>query len=777
MIAELIKWSVKNRFLVILGAVFVLFMGIYSIRNITVDAIPDLSDVQVIVMTEFPGQGPQIVEDQVTYPLSTSMLSVPYAKVVRGYSFFGMSFIYIIFEDGTDLYWARSRVLEFIGQAAKDLPEGVTPKIGPDATGVGWIYEYALIDRTGKHDLSELRSIQDFYLKYELASVKGVSETASIGGYVKQYQVEVDPLKMTAYGISLKKVKTAIKNSNKDVGGRLIEMGETEYMVRGLGYIESIEDLENIALGTDHTGTPILLKQIANIHIGPELRRGIAELNGEGETVGGIVVMRWGENALEVIDRVKERLQELEAGLPKGVKIVPVYDRSGLIEKAISNLTRKLIEEILVVTIICVIFLLHFRSALVAAFALPMGVLMSIILMHFLGINANIMSLGGIAIAIGVMVDASVVMVENAHKHLERDQGKKPHHEIILDAAIEVGPALFFSLLIITVSFLPVFALGEQSGRLFHPLAFTKTFAMAAASLISVTLIPVLMLYFIRGNILSESRHPVSRFLMWVYRPIITIVLKLKTLVVGSAVIIMVLSILPLQQMIFGKVYIPIPFLAKQIGSEFMPSLWEGDLLYMPTTIPGISITKAKEIIQQTDKIIHEFPEVKSVFGKIGRAETATDPAPLSMIETTIQLKDESKWRPGITRKKLMDELSSALKLPGLSDASWEGPIKIRIDMLSTGIKSPVGVKITGEDLDTLVELGSKVESVLMTVEGTKSTFTERANEGNYVEVKIDRQKIARYGLTIGQVQDVLMSAAGRNECDPYCGRTGTLPG
>ncbi|HUT52427.1 MAG TPA: CusA/CzcA family heavy metal efflux RND transporter [bacterium] len=761
MIAKLIEWSIRNRFMVMVMTVLIMVVGIYTIGNIAVDAIPDLSDVQVIIQTDYPGQGPQIVEDQVTYPLATAMLSVPYAKVVRGYSFFGTSFVYIIFEDGTDLYWARSRVLEYMNTASKYLPPGVTPQLGPDATGVGWIYEYALIDPTGKHDLQELRSLQDYYLKYELVSLPGVAEVASVGGYVKQYQVEADPIKLLAYHIPLSQVKMAIRESNNDVGGRLIEMGETEFMVRGLGYIKSVEDLENIALGVDQNGTPILLRQVADVHIGPELRRGLAEYNGEGEAVGGIIVMRWGENAREVIERVKKRLAELKAGLPEGVRIVPVYDRSGLIDRAIETLRAKLIEEIIVVTLVCIVFLVHLRSSFVAAIALPLGVLMSLITMHLLKINANIMSLGGIAIAIGVMVDASVVMVENAHKHIERDQDQKPHLDIIMDAAKEVGPALFFSLLIIVVSFLPVFALGEQSGRLFKPLAYTKTFAMAWAAIISVTLIPVLMYYFVRGKIMREEKHPLSRFFIWIYRPLIDWALRRRITVILAAALIMAVTILPLQNLLFNKVYVPLPGFMRQLGSEFMPALWEGDLLYMPTTLPGISIAKARELLQQTDKIIRRFPEVKSVFGKIGHAESATDPAPLSMIETVIQLKDPREWRPGMTREKLKQELSQALKIPGLSDTSWDGPIKIRIDMLSTGFKSPVGIKVMGDDLDKLVSLSSDIESVLMSVKGTRGTFSERTTGGNYVDFKINRDQIARYGLSVADVEDLIMSAAG----------------
>ncbi|MGB2769994.1 MAG: CusA/CzcA family heavy metal efflux RND transporter, partial [Candidatus Zixiibacteriota bacterium] len=644
MIEKIIEYSIKNKFIIFLLGIFVFLGGLYAMQNIALDAIPDLSDVQVIIITKYPGQAPQVVEDQVTYPLTTAMLSVPYAKVVRGYSFFNFSLVYIIFEDGTDLYWARSRVLEYLNFVSGRLPQGVNPQLGPDATGVGWIYEYVLEDESGELDLSDLRSIQDWYLKYELTSVPGVAEVASIGGFVKQYQVEVDPNKLTAYSIPLARVKKAIQRSNRDVGGRLVEMAEAEFMVRGLGYIQSIQDIKDIPLGADENGTPIFLGNIARVQIGPELRRGIAELDGKGEVVGGVIVMRWGENALEVIKNVKEKIEELKVGLPEGVKIKPVYDRSGLIYRAIDNLKTKLIEEIIVVAIICILFLLHARSALVAVFTLPAGVLISFIAMNSLGINANIMSLGGIAIAIGVMVDASVVMVENAHKHLERDRGKKEHAQIIMDAAREVGPALFYSLLIITVSFFPVFALGEQSGRLFKPLAYTKTFAMAAAALLSITVIPALMVTVIKGKIRPEAKNPLSRFFISVYKPVIKLVLRFKWLTILAAIFILAVTIYP----------------ASKLGSEFMPPLYEGDLLYMPTTFPGISITKAKELLQQTDKIIASFPEVETVFGKIGRAETATDPAPLTMIETTIMLKPEKEWRPGMTPEKLVEELDRA---------------------------------------------------------------------------------------------------------------------
>jgi Cu(I)/Ag(I) efflux system membrane protein CusA/SilA len=744
MIQNIIEYSIKNKFIIFLLGTFIFLGGLYAMQNMALDAIPDLSDVQVIIITEYPGQGPQLVEDQVTYPLSTAMLSVPYAKVVRGYSFFNFSLVYIIFEDGTDLYWARSRVLEYLNFVSGRLPQGVVPQLGPDATGVGWVFEYILEDKSGKLDLSDLRSIQDWYLKYELTAVPGVAEVASIGGYVKQYQVEVDPNKLLAYRIPLSRVKMAIQRSNRDVGGRLVEMAETEFMVRGLGYIQSIQDIKDIPLGVSEEGTPIFLKNVAQVKIGPELRRGIAEQDGRGEVVGGVIVMRWGENALEVIRNVKNKMEELKPGLPPGVSIKPVYDRSGLIYGAIDNLKEKLIEEMIVVAIICILFLLHARSALVAIFTLPSGVLISFILMNSLGINANIMSLGGIAIAIGVMVDASVVMVENAHKHMERDRGKKEHRQIITDAAKEVGPALFYSLLIITVSFLPVFALGEQSGRLFKPLAYTKTFAIAASALLSITVIPALMVVVIKGKLRPEEKNPISRFFISLYLPVIKLVLRFKWLTILAAVFILGVTLYP----------------ASKLGSEFMPPLYEGDLLYMPTTFPGISITKAKELLQQTDKIIASFPEVQSVFGKIGRAETATDPAPLTMIETTIMLKPEKEWRPGMTPEKLVEELDRAIQFPGLTNA-WTMPIKTRIDMLATGIKTPVGIKIMGPNLDTLSALGERIEVVVRKIAGTLSAYSERVVGGNYLDFEINREEAARYRLTVGDVQDVIMSAVG----------------
>jgi Cu(I)/Ag(I) efflux system membrane protein CusA/SilA len=667
---------------------------------------------------------------------------VPYAKVVRGYSFFGLSFVYIIFEDGTDMYWARSRVLEYINYVAGRLPPGVTPSLGPDATGVGWVYQYML--ESDRHDLAQLRSIQDWFLRYELTSVPGVAEVASIGGFVKQYQVTIDPNKLLAFNIPLQKLRMAIQRSNNDVGGRVVEMGETEFMVRGLGYIKGVKDLEMVPLRVDKEGTPTLLRDVATIKVGPELRRGLADYNGNGEVVGGIIVMRYGENALQVIQNVKNKLEQLKAGLPDGVTIKPVYDRSGLILRAIDNLKRTLIEESIIVALVCIIFLLHFRSALVGIITLPLGVLISFIIMERQGINANIMSLGGIAIAVGAMVDAAIVMIENVHKHMEHDGGSKPHWQLVLDASKEVGPALFFSLLIIAVSFLPVFTLEAQEGRLFRPLAFTKTYAMLGASLLAVTIVPVLMGYWIRGKIRPEEKNPVNRFLIKIYHPIIKLVLKVKVPVILLAVVILALSYIPW----------------KQIGSEFMPPLNEGDLLYMPTTLPGISITKAKELLQQTDRIIAEFPEVHHVFGKVGRAETATDPAPLSMIETTITLKPESEWRPDMTMDKLVEELNDAIQFPGLTNA-WTMPIKTRIDMLSTGIKTPVGIKLMGDDLRVLNNLGEQVEAIIREVPHTLSVYSERVTGGNFLDYRINREEAARYGLTVGDVQDIIMSAVG----------------
>ncbi|MBL7032550.1 MAG: efflux RND transporter permease subunit [Candidatus Delongbacteria bacterium] len=749
MIERIIDGSIKNRLLIILVTLALVAMGTYSLLTIPVDAIPDLSDVQVIVIADYPGQSPQVVEDQIIYPLTTALLSVPFVKDVRGYSFFNFGMVYLLFEDGTDLYWARSRVLEYLNQAAQRMPEGVTPRLGPDATGLGWIYQYTL--ESDNHSLQELRSLQDWYMRYELQTVPGVAEVASLGGFVKQYQVAVDPDRLAALGIPLQKVKMALAASNNDVGGRLIEMAETEYFVRGLGYLSGdtdadiIAQIESIALGVNENGFPILLKQVANVAVGPELRRGIAEWNGEGETVGGIVVLRFGENALAVIKRVQAKLHDLETGLPEGVRIVTAYDRSDLIYRAIDTLKEKLTEEMIVVALIILIFLLHFRSALVPILALPAGVLISFMVMKWMGINANIMSLGGIAIAIGVMVDASVVMVENAHKHLERDSGDKTHAQIISEAAREVGPALFFSLLIITVSFFPVFSLQAQEGRLFSPLAFTKTFAMGASAILAITIVPVLMVIFVRGKIINEAKNPLSRFFIWLYRPFIKTVLRRPLLVLLGSVIVL------------GITYFPY----SRLGSEFMPPLNEGDLLYMPTTPPGISPEKARELLQQTDRIIASFPEVEHAFGKIGRAETATDPAPLSMIETTIILKkDRSEWRAGVDLDSLVKALDAAIQFPGLTNA-WTMPIKTRIDMLSTGIKTPVGIKIMGDDLEQLARLGEQIEAAVSTVEGVTSAYAERAIGGKYIDIRINREQIARLGLTVGDVQAVIMTALG----------------
>lgn len=740
---KIIEVSVRNRFLIILLTLLITAAGVNALLRTPVDAIPDLSDIQVIVYTEYPGQAPQVVEDQITYPLTTAMLAVPHAKVVRGYSFFGSSFVYIIFEEGTDLYWARSRVLEYLNYVSDRLPSGSTPRLGPDATGVGWVFQYNL-KSDHNHDLQQLRSIQDWFLRYELMSVPGVSEVASVGGYVKQYQVEVDPNKLIAYNISLSTVRSALQRSNSDAGGRLIEMSETEFMVRGLGYIQSIEDIENTPIGVDENGTPILIQNIAHVHMGPELRRGLVDSNGEGETVSGIVVMRYGENALKTINAVKEKLDELKKGLPAGVTIETAYDRSGLIKRGINNLKEKLREESMIVALVIMLFLLHVRSALVIIITLPIGILIAFLVMNIQGLNANIMSLSGIAIAIGAMVDAAIVMVENTHKHLERDAGKKDHWKIVLDATKEVGPALFYSLLIITLSFLPVFTLQEQEGRLFKPLAFTKTYVMAASALLSITIVPVLMGYFVRGRILPEKKNPINRLLIGAYQPIIQGVLQLKWLTIVIALMIIGATIYPL-----GK-----------LGSEFMPPLNEGDLLYMPTTDPGISITKAKEVLQQTDRIIKSFPEVESVTGKAGRAETATDPAPLSMFETIITLKPEDQWREGMTLDDLIRDLDDAINFPGLTNA-WTMPIKTRIDMLSTGIKTPVGIKVMGPDLDVLSEVSQEIAAIVQTIPGTVSAFPDKAVGGNFLDYRINREEAARYGLTVGDVQDVIMSAIG----------------
>ncbi len=748
LIEKLIEWSINNKFLVILFTAALIFAGIWAVFNTKIDAIPDLSDVQVILVTEYPGQGPRIIEDQVTYPLTSKMLSVPYAKDVRGYSMFGISMVYIIFEDGTDIYWARSRVLEYLSGLRGVLPEGVNPQLGPDATGLGWVYQYVL--KSDKRDLQELRSMQDFFLKYDLTSIPGVAEVASIGGFVKQYQVNVDPIKLASYNIPLQKVKMAIQRSNNDVGGRLMEMGEAEYMVRGLGYIRNIDDVKNISIGVSPlTGTPIYLQDVANIQIGPELRRGLAEWNGEGEVVGGIIIIRFGENALAVIEKVKERIEELKKSLPEDVEIVTAYDRSSLINSAIENLSKTLVEETVIVAIVIIAFLLHVRSSFVAIITLPTAVLISFFIMKLQGINANIMSLGGIAIAIGAMVDASIVLVDNASKHLADEADKlfherREHWKLILDSAKEVGPSIFYSLLVITISFLPIFTLEQQEGRLFKPLAFTKTYAMAAAAILAVTIVPILLGYFVRGKMKKEEDNPITKFLIKIYHPIVNFVMKKSWLVIGTAFIIVVVSIYPYSR----------------LGSEFMPPLDEGDLLYMPTTLPGISITKARELLQQTDKIIKSFPEVESVMGKVGRAETATDPAPLSMIETTILLKHKDEWREGMTTEKLVEELDKAIQIPGLTNA-WTMPIRTRIDMLSTGIKTPVGIKIAGPDLNILQDLGKQIEEAAKDIPGTRSAYAERSVGGNYVDFIINRDKIARYGLNIADVQEVFMFAVG----------------
>ncbi|MFQ5743898.1 MAG: efflux RND transporter permease subunit [Acidobacteriota bacterium] len=742
MLERIIDWSLENKFFVILGTLFVSLAGLYALQHTPLDAIPDLSDVQVIIFTEYSGQAPQVVEDQITYPITTQMLAVPFAKVVRGYSFFGFSFVYVIFEDGTDLYWARSRVLEYLNYVSGRLPQGVTPALGPDATGVGWAYIYALRSKT--HNPAELRTIQDWYLKYELTSVPGVSEVASIGGFVKQYQITVDPNKLRAYRMPLSKIRSAVQRSNNDVGGRVLEMSETEFMVVGEGYIGNVDDVKEIALGVDDAGTPIRVKDVGSVQLGPEIRRGLVELNGEGEVVGGIVVVRYGVNAYEVIQAIKKKLAAYQKSLPEGVEIVPVYDRTSLIERSVETLRGKLFEESLVVAIVCLLFLLHVRSALVAILTIPTGILMAFTVMYYQGLNANIMSLGGIAIAIGAMIDAAIVMIENAHKHLERDAGKKEHWQIIADAAKEVGPTLFFALLVITVSFAPVFTLEAQEGRLFKPLAFTKTYSMAASAILAVTLVPVLMGYWIRGRIRSERENPINRLLLALYDPLVHLVLRWRWAVVAATLLVSALTFVPFSR----------------LGSEFMPPLWEGDLLYMPTTFPGLSITKAREILQQTDKIIRTFPEVHHVFGKVGRAETATDPAPLSMMETTITLKPESEWRPGMTPDKLISELNRAIQFPGVTNA-WTMPIKTRIDMLSTGIKTPVGIKVAGPDLSVLQEVGEKIEAVIRKVPGTLSVYSERVMGGNYLNFDINRKAIARYGLTVGDVQDVIQSAIG----------------
>jgi copper/silver efflux system protein len=741
MIAALIRWSARNLVLVLLGAAFLTAAGIYAVRQVPLDAIPDLSDTQVIVYTEYPGQAPQVVEDQVTFPLSTALLSVPKAKVVRGLSFFGVSFIYVIFEDGTDIYWARARVLEYLSAAQRQLPQGVTATLGPDATGVGWVYQYAVM--AAKRTLAELRSTQDWQVRFAVAEAEGVSEVASVGGFVRQYTVIVDPRRLKSFNIPLSKVSEAIRESNMDVGGRVVEMAETEFMVRGRGYFRDVEDIEQIVLKAED-GAPVLVRDVARVELMPDERRGLSELNGEGEVVSGIAVQRFGENALTVIDSVKDKLAQIAPSLPSGTEIVTVYDRSELIKRAITTLKTTLAEESLIVALVCIVFLLHVRSALVAIITLPLGVLIAYICMYALGISSNIMSLGGIAIAIGAMVDAAIVMIENAHKHLERAPPDKPRTEILIDAASEVGPALFFSLLIITVSFLPIFALEAQEGRLFKPLAFTKTFAMAAAAFLSVTLVPALMVIFVRGRIIPEKKNPLNRFLIWIYAPVIRGVLKAKTLTIVLAVIALAATIYP----------------AQRLGSEFMPTLNEGTLFYMPTTLPGLSITKAAELLQTQNKIIKSFPEVESVWGKAGRAATATDPAPTEMFETVINLKPEDEWREGMTTDKLIEEMDRSLQFPGVSNA-WTMPIKARIDMLATGIRTPVGVKVLGSDLHEIERLARQIEAAIKTVPGTSSAFADRIIGGHYMEITPDRTELARYGLMVGDVQNVIASALG----------------
>jgi copper/silver efflux system protein len=751
-IGNLIRWSIGNRFLVLLAAAGLGAWGLWALMRTPLDALPDLSDVQVILRVQYPGQAPQIIEDQVTYPLTTTMLSVPGAKVVRGFSFFGDAFVYVLFEDGTDPYWARTRVLEYLNQVQSRLPAGASVSLGPDATGVGWIYEYALVDRTGKLDISELRALQDWFLKYELKAIPDVAEVASIGGMVRQFQVVVDSDKLAAFSIPLSQVATALQRSNREAGGSVIEMGEAEYVVRARGYLKSLDDIRNVVLRSNEAGVPVMLSDIARVQLGPEMRRGIAELNGEGEVVGGVVVLRSGKNALAAIRAVQSRLDELKSSLPAGVEIVTTYDRSQLIERAVANLRDKLMEEFIVVALVCLVFLLHVRSALVVMISLPLGVMASFIVMHYQGVNANIMSLGGIAIAIGAMVDAAIVMIENVHKHLEAAQPSAPNGRftatqrwtLVTEASVEVGPALFFSLLIITFSFLPVFTLEAQEGRLFAPLAFTKTYAMAASAGLAVTLVPVLMGYLIRGHIPAETRNPLNRWLIALYEPVLVAVLRFPKLTIALAVMLLALTLWPLSQ----------------LGGEFMPPLDEGDVLYMPTALPGLSVRKAAELLQQTDRLIKTVPEVASVFGKAGRADTATDPAPLEMFETTIQFKPREQWRAGMTTDKLVDELDRIVQVPGLANI-WVPPIRNRIDMLATGIKSPVGIKVSGPDVPRIDELTARIADAVKTVPGVTSALAEQLTGGRYIDIEIDRKAIARYGLAIDDVQSFISTAIG----------------
>ncbi|MBO3056551.1 efflux RND transporter permease subunit [Burkholderia pseudomallei] len=752
MIARLIRWSIHNRFLVLLATVLVTAWGVYSLKETPLDALPDLSDTQVIIKASYPGKAPQVIEDQVTYPLTTTLLGVPGAKTIRAYSSFGDAFVYVLFDDKTDQYWARSRVLEYLNQVQSRLPPGATVSLGPDATGVGWVYEYALVDRTGKHDLGELRALNDWFLKFELKSVPDVSEVASIGGMVRQYQVVLDPDKLRAYGITQAMVADALGKANQESGGSVVELAESEYMVRSSGYLHSLDDFRNVVLRTNDAGTPVLLGDVARIQIGPEMRRGIAELNGEGEVAGGVIVMRSGKNALTTIDAVKAKLADLKRSLPQGVEVVTTYDRSQLIERAVDNLKDKLIEEFIVVALVCAVFLFHLRSALVAVLSLPLGVLAAFIVMRYQGVNANLMSLGGIAIAIGAMIDAAIVMIENAHKHLEAYEHEHQHKpmtaaqrwELIAASAAEVGPALFFSLLIITLSFIPVFSLEGQEGKLFSPLAFTKTYTIAAAAGLSVTLVPVLMGYLIRGRIPHEASNPLNRVLVRLYRPLLEATLRRPWFVIALAVFALALTVIPVSR----------------LGGEFLPPLDEGDLLYMPTALPGISAEKASELLQQTDRLIKTVPEVASVFGKSGRADTATDPAPLEMFETTIQFKPRSQWRAGMTPEKLVDELDRTVKVPGLSNV-WVPPIRNRLDMLSTGIKTPVGVKISGPDLKEIEKVAAQVETAVKDVPGVTSALAERLNGGRYIDVDINRQAAARYGLSVGDIQSVVSTAVG----------------
>ncbi|WP_193038838.1 efflux RND transporter permease subunit [Pseudoalteromonas nigrifaciens] len=745
MIAAIIRWSVLNRFFVLLLTVILIGGGLFAVKNTPVDALPDLSDVQVIIKTSYPGQAPQVVQDQVTFPLTTAMLSVPGAQTVRGFSFFGDSYVYVIFDEKTDLYWARSRVQEYLSQVASRLPATASAELGPDATGVGWIYLYALVDKTNQHDISQLRSLQDWFLKFELQTVPGVSEVASVGGMVKQYQVTVDPDKLRAYGIPLSLIQTAIAQGNQEMGASVVEMAEAEYMVTSTGYIKSVADLEAIPLGVNTNATPLQLRDVADIRLGPQMRRGIAELNGEGEVAGGVVVMRFGENAQKTIELVKAKLESLKKGLPAGVEIVPVYDRSNLIKDAVDNLSSKLLEELVVVALVCIVFLFHVRSSLVAIITLPLGILTAFLIMYWQGINANIMSLGGIAIAIGAMTDGAIVMIENMHKHMEKNPLTDENRwQVVIDSASEVGPALFFSLMIITVSFMPVFILEAQEGRMFAPLAYTKTYAMAASAGLAITLVPVLMGYFIRGKVISEQKNPVNRMLVNAYKPLLNAVLKFPKATLALATLIAVIGFYPVNKM----------------GSEFIPPLDEGDLMYMPTTYPGISIGKARELLQQTDKLIATVPEVLTVFGKVGRAETATDPAPLTMIETFIQLKPKDQWREGMTLDKLKKELDSLVKFPGVTNA-WVMPIKTRIDMLATGIKTPVGIKVAGPKLSEIQKIGQQIESILKDVPGTASVYSERVAGGRYIKVDINREKAARYSLNIADIQQVVATAIG----------------